>query len=169
MSLTPISPTDAARLIESGALLFDIRPEDERARLTIDAARPMALDRLAPVAGAQSVIFHCRSGMRTQANAGALAACSEGEAYFIEGGIEGWRQAGLPVRIDTGQPIELMRQVQIAAGALILIGVALGFALSPLWFGLAGFIGAGLTMAGVTGWCGMAQVLARMPWNRRAA
>jgi len=62
-----------------------------------------------------------------------------------------------------------MRQVQIAAGLLILLGVLLGFLVDPLWFGLAAFVGAGLTVAGVTGWCGMARLLAVMPWNRRQA
>ena len=52
---------------------------------------------------------------------------------------------------------------------MILVGVVLGFALSPVWFGLAAFVGAGLTVAGTTGWCGMARLLAVMPWNRRAA
>ena len=62
-----------------------------------------------------------------------------------------------------------MRQVQIAAGLLILAGVALGLVVAPAWFGLAGFVGAGLTFAGLTGWCGMARLLALLPWNRRAA
>jgi hypothetical protein len=32
---------------------------------------------------------------------------------------------------------------------------------------LSGFVGAGLVFAGVTGFCGMARLLALMPWNRR--
>ena len=62
-----------------------------------------------------------------------------------------------------------MRQVQLAAGALVLLGVLLGFLVTPAFFGVSAFVGAGLMMAGATGWCGMARVLARMPWNRRAA
>ncbi|WP_370515216.1 DUF2892 domain-containing protein [Erythrobacter sp. THAF29] len=62
-----------------------------------------------------------------------------------------------------------MRQVQIAAGILILVGVVLGTLTSPLWYGLSGFVGAGLLFAGVTGWCGMANLLSLMPWNRRAS
>jgi hypothetical protein len=60
-----------------------------------------------------------------------------------------------------------MRQVQIVAGALVLAGVLLGFLIAPAWIGLAAFVGAGLLMAGITGWCGMAHMLALMPWNRR--
>lgn len=63
----------------------------------------------------------------------------------------------------------MMRQVQIAAGLLVLVGVGLGFGIHPAFFALSGLVGAGLVFAGATGFCGMAQILARAPWNRRAA
>ncbi|WP_325231663.1 YgaP-like transmembrane domain, partial [Sphingobium sp.] len=66
------------------------------------------------------------------------------------------------------QPIEVMRQVQLVAGGLVLLGVVLGFLVAPAFFGLSAFVGAGLIMAGATGWCGMARLLRLMPWNRRA-
>jgi hypothetical protein len=59
--------------------------------------------------------------------------------------------------------------VQIGAGSLILIGVGLGFTVNPAFFALAGLVGAGLTVAGATGFCGMARLLALAPWNRRAS
>ena len=62
-----------------------------------------------------------------------------------------------------------MRQVQIAAGILILVGIVLGFVWSPVLFGLSAFVGAGLVVAGTTGWCGMALMLRSLPWNRRAS
>ena len=61
-----------------------------------------------------------------------------------------------------------MRQVQITAGALVLLGVLLGTFIAPAFFGVSAFVGAGLVFAGVTGWCGMANLLCVMPWNRRA-
>jgi len=88
---------------------------------------------------------------------------------MIEGGLDAWRQAGFDVAKDTGQPLELMRQVQIAAGSLALLGVVLGFLVGPGFFGLSAFVGAGLMVAGITGWCGMATMLRHMPWNRRMA
>ena len=66
-----------------------------------------------------------------------------------------------------GQPIELMRQVQIAAGTLVLCGLLLGLTVAPGFLGLTAFVGAGLVFAGISGWCGMARLLAAMPWNRR--
>ena len=71
--------------------------------------------------------------------------------------------------LHRSQPIELQRQVQIAAGSLALLGVILGATVSPLFYALAGLVGAGLTFAGLTGTCGMARLLQLMPWNRRVA
>lgn len=33
---------------------------------------------------------------------------------------------------------------------------------------LSGFVGAGLMFAGISGFCGLARLLVRMPWNRKA-
>ena len=76
------------------------------------------------------MIFHCRSGARTRSNAAALAAKVDEscEAFMLEGGLEGWRKAGLPTVIDRRQPIELQRQVQIGAGGLAFLGTLLGIA-----------------------------------------
>jgi hypothetical protein len=60
----------------------------------------------------------------------------------------------------------LTRQVQIAAGSMVVLGVILGVTVSPLFYALSGFVGAGLVFAGVTGTCGLASVLRLMPWNR---
>jgi rhodanese-related sulfurtransferase len=173
MPLKTIDPKGAAALLRQGATLIDVREPDERAREHVAGSRALPLSRLreggGAVAGAGPVIFHCRSGSRTQANAETLAAAANCEAYLLEGGLEAWKAAGLPVARDAAQPIELMRQVQIAAGSMVLAGVLLGALVSPAFYGLSGFVGAGLVFAGVTGWCGMAKVLGAMPWNRRAA
>jgi rhodanese-related sulfurtransferase len=166
-----IDAATAAKLVADGALLVDVRDRDEHAREHIPGALHQPLQALAhsPLTdtGTRIVVFHCRSGMRTAANADALAACTPGcEAYLLEGGIDAWKRAGLPVRSDRTQPLELHRQVQIAAGSLIVIGALLGFAVVPAWFLLPTAIGAGLVFAGVSGFCGLARVLVRMPWNR---
>jgi rhodanese-related sulfurtransferase len=121
-----------------------------------------------PLAGASAVIFHCRSGHRTQVNASALKACAACDAYALEGGLDAWKKAGLPIVADVSQPLELQRQVQIAAGSLIVLGAVLGVTVSPWFHALSGFVGAGLVFAGASGFCGLARVLTRMPWNRNA-
>lgn len=171
--LAPIAPKELKRRLESGdAILIDVREPGEHAREHIIGAR------LAPLSSidahdfgsdhGKAAIFHCRSGMRTQANAAKLLAKGFRDSFYLEGGIEAWKAAGLPVHTNKKAPLEIMRQVQIAAGLLILMGVALGFAAHPAFFALSAFVGAGLTFAGVSGWCGMAKVLAVMPWNRTA-
>ncbi len=169
MTLPTLTPAEARRRAEAGALLVDIRGADEFARSRPVGALNRPLDAIGPLGFDGPVVFLCRSGMRTGANAARLAQCHTGEAYLMEGGLDAWRAAGLPVEEDRKAPLEIMRQVQIAAGSLVLLGVILGFAIAPAWFALSAFVGAGLTFAGLTGWCGMATVLARMPWNRRPA
>lgn len=172
-TLIPLTPEQTARrLAEGAAVLIDIRGPDEFARRHIRDAISLPLDtfersRLA-IDPASDVIFTCRTGNRTSANCDRLAARIDRQAYVLEGGTDGWVAAGLPVVEDRKAPLELMRQVQITAGSLVLLGVILGFAVSPVLFGLSAFVGAGLVFAGVSGWCGMATLLARMPWNRPA-
>ena len=169
MSLKTLTPEEAKALAARGAVVIDVRDADEFAREHIPGARNEPLSALGagPAAGnADIVIYHCKSGMRTKANAPRLAAARACEAYILEGGIEAWKSAGLPVAIDKGQPLELMRQVQIAAGSLVVIGVVLGAALHPAFYLLSGFVGAGRVFAGVSGFCGMARLLTVMPWNR---
>lgn len=177
-ALKSIAPREAADLVRKGAVLIDIREDNERAREQIPGTVHRALSSieksgtLGAAAGAahhKTLIFHCRTGMRTQANAEALADAASCEAYILEGGLEAWKTAGLPVKFDRTQPIEIMRQVQIAAGSLVLLGVILGFTAHPAFFALSGAVGGGLVFAGVSGFCGMARLLALMPWNRRSA
>lgn len=171
MSLATITPQKAKELIAEGAVLIDIRETDEHAREHIAGARLEPLSKLqGPLAsGAEAVIFHCRSGSRTAANAPRLAAAAGCEAYLLEGGIEAWKKAGLPTAKDARQPIEMNRQVQIAAGSLVALGVALGALVHPGFYALSGFVGAGLVFAGVSGTCTMARLLKLAPWNRGLA
>jgi rhodanese-related sulfurtransferase len=105
--------------------------------------------------------------MRTAANAEALKATTDAPVYLMEGGLDAWHKAGLECNRNSKAPLEITRQVQIGAGSLVLLGVLLGFIVSPMLFALSAFVGAGLVVAGTTGWCGMANLLAGMPWNRR--
>ncbi len=177
-----ISPNEVAQKLAGGATLIDIRSPDEFARMHIGGAVCVPIDSLdkdniaknANPQGGQNgengeniVIFHCLSGMRTAQNADKITACTSNcTAYIMDGGLQAWQKAGLPTVIDRTQPISLMRQVQIVAGVLILLGVVLGSLVSPVFYGVSGFVGAGLLFAGVTGFCGMAKLLALLPYNR---
>jgi rhodanese-related sulfurtransferase len=173
--MTPITPERAAQLMRDGAVLVDIRERDEHAREKIAGARHHAvsiLDREHPARpGDEVLIFHCKSGARTLQNAERIKSGIPAglETYILDGGIDAWKKAGLPVAVDRRQPIPIMRQVQIVAGSFVLLGVILGTTVAPAFYALSGFVGAGLMFAGITGFCGMQRILSRMPWNRTAA
>lgn len=172
--LPNLDPATIARRLKDGSLtLIDIRETDEHAREHVPGSVSLPLSGLKEghlsVRAAGDVAFHCKSGMRTSMNCGELSRHVSGPAYIMEGGLEAWKKAGLPVNRDKAAPLELNRQVQITAGLLILTGALLSVILHPAFIGLPAFVGAGLTFAGFTGWCGMGLLLARAPWNRRPA
>ncbi len=166
MTVKTIAPLAAADLLRTGAQLIDIRGPDEHARERIGAAQSIPLDALTAIPGDAPLIFHCRSGQRTRLNAERLATVNAGPTYLLDGGIDGWKAAGLPTQSDSRQPLELMRQVQIGGGALVLLSVLLGWLVSPLFLLLGGGVGVGMLHAGITGSCAMTALLAPMPWNR---
>lgn len=173
MSLIPLSASEVAARLRADAVLVDIREPDEAARERIAQAVPAPLSgfEAAPlgIQPGRDVIFMCRTGARTGANCDRLAARVADTAYVLDGGLEAWKAAGLPTVVNRKAPLELMRQVQMAAGGLVLLGAALGLMVHPGFWGLSAFVGLGLFVAGATGFCGMARLLAVMPWNRRAA
>ena len=164
-----ISPAEAKRLAdEKNALLVDIREPEEFTRTHIAGARlaPLSVlpflppdpDRERPA------VFYCHSGRRTQDNAGALEGRGFAESYLVDGGLAGWEKAGLPV-IRRDAPLPMPRQIQIVAGCMVFAFSLLSFSM-PAFTWLTLFVGAGLMLAGYSGICLMAKLLARMPWNR---
>lgn len=172
-ALAPLSPHDVRARLDAGrAVLVDIREADEFARAHIAGAHSLPLSQWGraplPFDAAVDVIFTCRSGMRTAGACDRLAQSVPAGAFVLDGGVEGWKRAGLALIVDQSAPMEIMRQVQIAAGALVLLGVLLGWLVDLRWLGIAAFVGAGLVFAGFSGFCGMARLLMLAPWNRRA-
>ncbi|HEY8947625.1 MAG TPA: rhodanese family protein [Rhizomicrobium sp.] len=173
MTAKTIDARQAKQLMaEKGATLVDIREPMEHARESIPGAKLLPLSKYEGGcfdASSPPVIFHCQGGNRTAANESKLAACGAPEVYVLKGGIGGWKDAGFTTSVDRSKPIDIIRQVQITAGSLVLLGLVMAMLVSP-WFALlSGFVGAGLVFAGVSGWCGMAKLLALMPWNKATA
>lgn len=108
----------------------------------------------------------CRSGNRACKAADRLQELGFSDINVIEGGLEAWAQAGKPVVRGSRRVWSLDRQVRFAAGCLVIAGVALSKLAHPYWIGISLFVGAGLVFSGVTDTCGMAMLLARMPWNK---
>ena len=152
-------------------VLIDVRDPSEHAAERIAGATLMPLASFDPAAlqsNGKRIVLHCKGGSRSGRAAQKVLDSGANEACHLAGGIMAWKAAGLPVEKDLRAPIDVIRQVQITAGSLVLIGVALGWFVSPWFFILSAFIGAGLVFAGVTNTCGMAMLLSKMPWNRRS-
>lgn len=101
-STKEIAPAETAVLVSNGALLVDIRETSERETGIIPGAAHVPLSALQSVPldarPDQPVIFHCKGGVRTLANAAALKVKFGGrDTYLLQGGIEAWRAVGLSV------------------------------------------------------------------------
>jgi len=111
------------------------------------------------------LLILCNSGNRAAQAAKMLEGKAKVPVLVVEGGTNLWNELKLPV--EKGQAVMgLERQVRIAAGTLVVIGTLLGFFAHPAFLVVPAFVGAGLVFAGVTDTCGMALLLARMPWNK---
>ena len=157
---------------EGNTVVVDVREDFEYAEERIDGAELMPLSKFDPAALRAKhpdarLVFQCRSGRRSADAATRYA--NEGERVFhLAGGIEAWKSSGRATVKPAGAPrLPVMRQVQITAGSLVVLGVVLTLMTQNLWFmAISAFVGCGLMFAGATGWCGMAKLLGRMPWNR---
>lgn len=171
MTLRKIDPRTAQKWMAEGkAVLIDVREPDEYIKEHVPEAHLVPLSGFNPEDFPKEhdkiAVFHCRSGGRTEASAAQILKTGFREAYQLEGGIQAWRAAGLPVNENAKAPISIMRQVQITAGSLVVLGIALAVLVNPWFAVLSAFVGAGLTQAGITGNCAMASILKHMPWNR---
>ena len=156
------------RLDLGRGVLLDVREFPEYAEAHLSGSRLVTLSELKKrpeLAGEGEILLLCGSGRRATEAAELLRLRRGVEPLVIEGGIEAWKLAGYPVLTQKG-PISLERQVRIAAGALVLIGLLFDPFLPGARF-LSGFVGAGLVFAGVTNTCAMGLMLAKLPWNRQ--
>lgn len=174
--ITYISASDLKKLYDDGEVLIcDIREHDEFNREHIQGAVNTPLSKFssqqveAMCKDIDNVVIHCLSGNRTKMNEAKFAQINLDEVLILDGGISAWKGIGCTVNKNINAPLPIMRQVQIIAGSLILLGVILGFLITPMFFLLSGFVGAGLAFAGLTGFCGMANILMLLPYNKRHA
>ena len=164
-----ISAHDLAdQLAEQRVKVIDVREPMEYAGGHIAGSLNVPLSRITQADLPRGpLVLVCHSGNRSaQALAQLMQQGHPDQLADLEGGIPAWQQAGLPVHKLRNAPLPLMRQVQIAAGSLVLLGLILSNLVAPAWILLSWFVGAGLVFAGVSGFCGMARLLALLPWNK---
>jgi len=163
-----ISPEEVqARRAAGPVALIDVRTPAEFRSLHAEGATLVPLEELeaASLAPEAPVYLICETGPRAFMAAERLKAAGRTDVIVVDGGTTRWAAAGLPV-VRGPRTISMFRQVRIVAGTLVLIGLVLGWKVHPGFYGLSAFVGAGLVFSGITDYCGMALILARMPWNR---
>ncbi len=165
----------ARRRAQSAVDVIDVRTPAEFRAIHVVGARNVPLDSLDPRAVMERrnaptdpLYVICQSGGRGAAACRKFCDAGYANVCNVEGGTQAWVDAGLPVERGR-KSISLERQVRIAAGLLILIATVLGIFVHPYFLALTVFIGGGLLFAGLTDTCGMAMLLAKMPWNQRSA
>ena len=172
---TSVSPRELQRRMAAGqpARLIDVRTPGEFATGHVAGAKLLPLDELdAEVvcqergADCSPLYVLCQFGSRAAKAIGKLEKAGVQGCVLVEGGTQAWIDAGLPVDREKSGVIPLMRQVQIVVGFLSFTGALLALTVNPLFAIIPLLMGGGLLFAGLTGICGLALVLARMPWNK---
>lgn len=153
------------------AQCLDVREPAEYGQIRLDGFESLPLSGLSPSATAPLDKFKptyllCRSGGRACQAAERLEKMGFTDLRVIEGGLSAFEAAGKPVIRGDSKVWGLERQVRFAAGFLVLSGILLAhYVYVPAIF-LSAFVAAGLIFSAVTDTCGMAMLLARMPWNK---
>ncbi len=149
--------------------LIDVRTAAEFNSECIDArCRNIPLDKIKTLnlPKESEIVLVCASGNRSSRARETLAEQGFTNVYSLDGGLANWKANKFPTkRIEGVLPI--MQQTQILAGILVLTGALGSLLITPGFIWLAIFIGAGLIFAGLSGWCGMAQLLGHLPWNKQ--
>ena len=156
------------------AVLIDVREPAEYASEHIQAATLIPLsvvsERSIPNLTNKKLVIHCKSGKRGgMACEKLLTENPSLDIYNLEGGISAWAQAGYTVKSSGKFFLPLDRQVQLTIGVGVFTCTLLGYLVNPKFLILSGFFGLGVTFAGLTGTCGLAILLAKMPWNQKGA
>jgi rhodanese-related sulfurtransferase len=178
MTTTVDAPTLAERLgnpADPAPTLIDVRTPVEFEAGHIPGAVNVPLDELkgsldqlcTVLDDHHDVVLVCRSGQRAGQAQEALHRAGLGTSRVLSGGIVDWEATGGDLNRGR-QAWELERQVRLAAGSLVVTGIAAS-AVAPRAKWLSAFVGGGLVFAAVTNTCAMGMALARMPWNKRGA
>jgi rhodanese-related sulfurtransferase len=166
-----LSPLQASQVLQSqpNARLIDVRTRAEFEQVHAQPAQHIPMDELNPDLLKDCdgpVLLICKSGARASNCAERLCGQLSAEICVVDGGTEAWTAAGLPVVRTNRRTISLERQVRITVGSLVLLFSILALTVDTRFAALPAFLGAGLLFAGITDWCGLGLLLARMPWNR---
>lgn len=170
-----VSADEAVQRVAAGGAIsvIDVRMGLEYEGEHIDGTQLIPLDQLAArvndvLAMPAPRLLLCRTGQRAGMARETLAKLGVSGLSVIQGGIEAYRAVGGDT-VEGKAVMSLERQVRIVAGSIGAIGALLAIFVHPAFIALPLFIGVGQVFAGISDWCGMGLLLAKMPWNRGSA
>ncbi len=172
MSIKTVDAKTLKNWLDKGeAVLVDVREPAEHQASNIAGATLLPLSEVSaaklPNCVGKKLVIHCHAGKRGGMACEKLLAENPAlEIYNLEGGISAWNLAGLTSNSSGKFFLPLDRQVQLTIGICVLAGSLLAYFVNPAFLLLTGFFGAGLTFAGLTGTCGLAIIMSKMPWNK---
>jgi rhodanese-related sulfurtransferase len=98
-----IAPSEAIRMVNSGAVLVDLRAANQFKDGHIAGARNLPGDQIAADAksleklASKTVVLYCGDGATTAAAQRTLARAGAKNVYSLRGGLDAWKQENLPV------------------------------------------------------------------------
>ncbi|MEU6732666.1 rhodanese-like domain-containing protein [Streptomyces physcomitrii] len=169
---TALIPAQVAARLDHYTVI-DVRTPGEYASGHLPGAHNIPLDHLhsalpalKAAAARGALLMVCASGNRSTTACTELAA-ADIPATTLSGGTTAWAGEGHALhRAENASAVWPMeRQVRLAAGSLVILGLAAGTRWRPArWLSTA--VGTGLIFSAVTDTCGMAAALAGLPHNQ---
>ena len=110
--VTEICPTKTQVLVKNGALLVDVRENDEVAQLAYDVPNILHIpltqfeERFTEIPKDRDVVMVCKSGGRSLRAAGFLVYHGYNNVVNMKHGMIRWAQKGFPTKGDTSSVLE---------------------------------------------------------------
>ena len=158
-------------LADNQVLLIDVREPAEYEANNIKGSQLISLANVSlknlPEIGNKKLVLHCQAGKRSFNACQKLISENEDlEIYNLEGGRSAWIQQGYNFQSSKKFFLPIDRQVQVIIGSATLLATIAGYFISSKFFIIPMVLGAGLIFAGLSGYCGLAILVAKMPWNK---
>jgi rhodanese-related sulfurtransferase len=116
----------------------------------------------------KNIVVYCNHGISSRFFARQLQAkYPEHKVMTLDGGSDALtKDAGMSCALNiTPAKMTITRQICAIAGGIIVVG-GMSSLVWPAMTWLTISVGAGLCVSGLTGWCALANILLKMPWNK---